>query len=383
VTGWDIIVIGLGAMGSATLQTLARRGVRVLGIEQFQPGHGQGSSGGDTRLIRQAYFEHPDYVPLLKRAYALWRQLEAESGRSLLFETGTLYIGQPDSELIAGSRLAAAVHGIDLACLDDGALAARFPAFRLPPGYVAVWEPDAGFLLCERAIHVNVDLARGCGATVHDGETVLGWTASSDGVVVETDHDRYVGGALVVAGGSWSDRLLASLRLPLTVTRQPLFWVDPGASGSAHHDLGAGPCWAVQRPDRPGLFYGFPRLPGRFGMTAGIKLAHHAPGEPADPRAPRRGAERAELNAVLDAVRPFLPGITGPQRGERVCLYTLSPDGHFIIDRHPQHDNVVYACGFSGHGFKFAPVVGEALADLALVGHTDLPVAFLRRRLPA
>jgi sarcosine oxidase len=375
--GYDVIVVGLGAMGAATLRELASRGARTLGIERFEIAHGHGSSAGDTRLIRLAYFEHADYVPLLRRAYRLWRELEEHAGQSLLFETGTLYLGTPDSELLAGSQHAAREHGLVLEHLDHAALRARAPEFRLLEGYAAAFEPEAGFVLCERALRSMADQATVHGAVICQGERVLAWEPVSGGVAVTTDRDRYRADALVLTAGSWSAALLGSLGVPLTVTRQPLFWIEPGVDA---FDLGQSPCWAIQRPDRPGLFYGFPRLSVELAPTPGVKLAHHCPGEPTQPDAPRRPAGHDELDELLEAVAPFLPRIAGPRRADRVCLYTLSADGHFVLDRHPEHAQVVFGCGFSGHGFKFAPVIGEALADLALSGRSALPVEFLRLR---
>lgn len=376
----DVIVVGLGAMGAAALRSLAVRGVRALGIEPRPVGHGDGSSGGDTRLIRKAYFEHADYVPLLQRAYRLWRDMETASGRSLLFETGTLYLGRPDCELIAGSRHAAATHGIALHAVDDAELAERFPNFRRPEDCVALFEPEAGLVLCERAVRTAVELAVAAGADTAIGERVLAWSAGQAGVVVQTERGRYQAGALVLTAGAWSAGLLQHAGVELAVTRQPLFWVAPEPARAASWELGRTPCWALQRHDRPGLFYGFPVMPVSLVANAGVKLAHHAPGESADPDRPRRPVDADELTALLDSVAPFVAGLGHRPLADRVCLYTMSADGHFVVDRHPRHANVVFGCGFSGHGFKFAPVMGEALADLVTAGGSVLPIGFLGRR---
>ena len=375
---FDVIVAGLGAMGSAAADHLARRGARVLGIDPWQPPHDAGSSGGETRLIRKAYFEHPDYVPLLARAYDNWADLEAETGDQVLYRTGTVYVGDPAGELIRGSRLAADTHGLPLLELDDPGLAELHPFLRRPEGYAALFEPDAGLLLCERAVAAQLRRAAAHGATLRYGERVLGFDRAGGpgGVEVSIGGRRVRAGALVITAGSWAPALLASLGLSLRVTRQPLFWI-PAPAG---FELGTVPCWAVQRPEAPGLFYGFPALPAAFGGHAGIKLAHHHPGEAADPDAPRSAATAAELTVLLRAVAPFLPALNGPALASKVCLYTSTADGHFVIDRHPEHPGVVFGCGFSGHGFKFASVVGEALADLALEGRSALPIGFLGLR---
>lgn len=375
---FDVIVAGLGAMGSAALDQLSGRGVRVLGIEPWGVPHGHGSSGGDTRLVRQAYFEHPDYVPLLQRAYHLWRELEADTGEALLHTVGTLYLGRPDSELISGSRRSAQEHGLRLETIDSARLARDYPLFRCPEGFDAVFEPDAGFVLCERAIRAQVARAVTRGAVLATGERLLRWEAAGSGVRVTTDRGDYAAGGLVVTLGSWAGRGVPGVGLSLRVTRQPLFWVLPARLDD--FALDRFPCWAVQRPDAPGLFYGFPALPSAMAPQLGVKLAHHAAGSETDPDAQRAPAERRELDDVLAAVSPFLPRLDGPMTGARVCLYTNSEDGHFVVDVHPEHAGVAFACGFSGHGFKFAPVMGEALADLVLEGASALPIGFLGLR---
>lgn len=372
---FDVIVAGLGAMGSAALDHLSGRGVRVLGIEPFGIPHGHGSSGGETRLIRKAYFEHPDYVPLLQRAYANWRALEADTGDSLLHTVGVLYLGEPDGELVAGSARSAADHRLALERVDEPVLARDFPGFRCPQGYVALWEEEAGFLLCERAVRAHVARGLHRGARIATGERVLDWRAHADGVEVTTDRRRYAAGTLVLTAGSWSSRLLPGLDLPLRVTRQPLFWLQPARPEA--FALGRMPCWAVQRTDAPGLFYGFPALPGQLSAQLGVKVAHHTPGDLADPEVERVPATHSECQAVLDAMTPFVPGLEGPMTASKVCLYTSTADGHFLVDLHPGHHNVVVACGFSGHGFKFASAMGEVLADLALEGRSEAPIGFL------
>jgi sarcosine oxidase len=378
VQSFEVIVAGLGAMGSAALDHLAGRGISALGLDPYPVPHDHGSSGGDTRLIRQAYFEHPDYVPLLRRAYQNWRDLEADTGERLLHQTGTVYLGPPDGELIAGSRLAAERHGVALDVLGGDELVERFPGFRCPDGYQALFEPDAGFLLCERAIHAQVKRARRRGAQIVSGERLLNWRSEGGAIEVTTNRDRYTAGALVLTLGAWSGELLGDLGLRLRVTRQPLFWLQPDDPEA--FALGNRPCWAVERPDAPGLFYGLPALPGGLGTRPGVKVAHHAPGEETRADDPRRPAEPRELQAVLAALAACVPGLQGPATHSHVCLYTNSADGHFVVDLHPRHDNVVFGCGFSGHGFKFASVVGEVLADLALGGATGQPAQFLRRR---
>lgn len=372
---YDVIVLGVGAMGAAALERLASRGARVLGIEQWSVPNSMGSSGGDTRLIRKAYFEHPDYVPLLERAYEGWRRLEALSGLELLYPTGTVYVGPPDGPLIGGSRMAAESHRLEFEPLAPAELHDRFPGFRLPDGCVSAFEPQAGFVLAGHGINAFAKLAIANGATLMSQTRVDGWRAESGGVVVSTSAGELEAGALVIAAGSWSSDICRLPRVALNVTRQTLFWIWP--ERCAEFSLGRFPCWALEIAGHPGIYYGFPACVPNTARV-GAKFAHHAPGETCEPDGPKAPPSEAEYQATLRAVRSLLPGLRGSRIGSSICMYTNSRDGHFIVDRHPDHDAVTVACGFSGHGFKFAPVMGELLADYALEGTSRLPAEFLR-----
>ncbi len=372
---YDVIVLGIGAMGAAALERLASRGARVLGIEQWTVPNSLGSSGGDTRLIRKAYFEHPDYVPLLERAYEGWRRLEASSGVDLLYPTGTVYVGPPDGPLVAGSRRAAEDHGLALELLSVDDVHERFPGFRIAQGSVAAFEPEAGFVLAGHGINAFAERAAAQGATLMTGTRVTGWRAAPDGVVVTTDAGPFQGDALVVAAGSWAPAVCQLPGLALNVTRQPLFWLWPDRSFDFR--LGEFPCWALELAGHPGIYYGFPSaIPST--LHPGVKFAHHTPGEACEPDGAKAPASEAEYQATLRSATSLLPGLRGSRVGTSICMYTNSRDGHFIVDRHPEHERVVLACGFSGHGFKFAPVMGELLADYALEGRSKLPADFLR-----
>ena len=372
---YDVIVVGLGSMGSAACWHLARRGARVLGLEQFNIPHALGSHHGASRMIRLAYFEHRDYVALLLRAYELWDLLERDSGVKLLHITGGLYLGRPDSELIAGSIRAARDHALPHEVLDRAAIAARFPQFDVPDDAIGVHETRAGFLLPEAAVAAHADQAMRRGAVLHGCEPVTAWDASGDSVSVRTDRATYRAGHLVFAGGAWSGRLVRDLGVDLKVTRQTLGWFWPRET--APFSLGRFPVWAVD-PSRGdgyrGIYYGFPMMPD----TPGVKIAHHWPTpDGVDPDTVERRPLPGDEAALREGLQRWLPAADGPLLSLQVCLYTNSPDGHFIIDRHPAHPPVTVACGFSGHGFKFASVVGEALADLATTGRSDLPIGFL------
>jgi sarcosine oxidase len=375
---FDCIVIGVGAMGAAACFHLAARGSRVLGLEQHDVPHALGSSHGETRMIRLCYYEHPDYVPLLQRAYGLWDLLERETGRRLLFVTGGLYMGPQEGDLVAGSLRSARQHGLPHEVLDHATLARRFGQFRLPADHVALYEPRAGFLMSEAAIGAMVEAAMRRGAVIHGREPVRDWSVRGETVTVRTDRGRYQAGRLLICGGAWSGRLLRDLKAPLRVTRQVVAWVWPRRPEP--FALGTLPVWAIDRPGGA-LHYGFPMVPGR----PGCKVGHHAPGAPADPDALDRTITAADEETIRPALRELIPDADGPLLSMGVCMYTMTPDGHFIIDRHPHHKQVHFACGFSGHGFKFATVVGEALADLAREGRTSQPIGFLRlgRPMPA
>ena len=370
-TVFDVIVVGLGAMGTSTCYRLAKRGVRVLGLEQFDIPHSLGSSTGFSRMIRMAYYEHPDYVPLLRRAYELWHELESDSGAKLLHLTGGLYLGAADFELISGSLQAARQHSLPHEVLATADLRKRFGQFHVPDDWVAIHEPNAGFLIPEKVIAAYADQAMQRGAQLHGREPVLEWSCAADGVTVRTSRDIYRGDHLVFCGGAWSGTLLADLGVNLRVTRQVQGWVWPREP--AKFALGSFPVWAIGNPDGS-LYYGFPMMPD----NPGVKISLHAPGIDTDPDRVARETLPGDEQTFRPALQRFLPDADGPLLAMRTCLYTNSPDHHFIIDRHPHHQHVTFACGFSGHGFKFASVVGEVLADLTIDGKTNLPAQFLR-----
>lgn len=367
---YDVIVVGIGAMGGAACWQLARRGVRVLGLEQFEIGHALGSSHGQSRMIRLAYYEHPDYVPLLRRAYTLWDEAEAASGAKLLYRTGGVYMGPPGGEVVGGALSAARLHGLAHESLDRADIARRYPQFAVPDDYAAVYEPEAGFLVPERAIAVHARLAIEAGAELHGHEAVREWHADGAGVRVVTDKGEYRAARLVFAGGAWTGKLLPILAGKLAVTRQVLGWLAPRDPGPFRIERFG--VWGVEQPDGS-LAYGFPLLP----EDVGLKLARHGRGRTTDADRVDRTITADDEREVRSIAERYLPGQTGPTLALKTCLYTNSPDGHFILDRLPGHANVVVACGFSGHGFKFTSVMGEVLADLATAGETPRPVGFL------
>lgn len=359
---YDAIVLGLGGMGSAAAYHLARRGARVLGLEQFTPGHARGSSHGRSRIFRVAYFEHPDYVPLVLRAHDLWRDLEAEAGRTLLTLTGGAMIGPRHGELVAGAERSAIVHRLPYELADAIALRSRLPVFEPGEGYAAVLEPQAGVLDPEACVAAHLDGATAAGADLHFEEPALSWSARNGTVEVTTPRGRYAAARLLVTSGPWTARVLAGLRLPLAVERNVTFWFKPADLDRFGPDRFPIFIWETQDGR---LFYGLPNADG-----LGLKVARHHAGELVDPDAVGRAVSPGEADEVRGFLRHAIPSADGEPVASLACPYTNTPDGHFILDRHPEHEQVVIASPCSGHGFKFCSVIGEILADLALAGRT-------------
>jgi sarcosine oxidase len=363
----DVIVIGLGAMGSAVAYHLARRGTRVLGVDRFPPGHTNGSSHGDSRIIRELYYEHPCYVPLVRRAYGLWTDLAGECDTTLVRVTGGLMLGPPDSTLLTGSRRSAIEHGVPFDTLSADEIRQRFPAMDPPDAFIGLWDSRAGYLEPETAVRAHLDLAERHGATLRFGERVTDWQANGDGVAVTTSEGRYHADRLVLAVGGWTATLVPDLALPLVVERQVLLWLDPEVPAASVDPFAAErfPIYICEyAPDR--AVYGFPRL------ASGVKAAVHHEGElSADPDTVRRTIDDADVARVLHALRTGVSAVLAgsPVRARTTCVYTDTPDTHFIIDAHPAHANVLIVSACSGHGFKFASAIGEAAADLV----TDRP----------
>lgn len=367
---FDVIVIGVGGMGSAACFELARRGFHVLGLEQFPLVHELGSSHGQTRIIRTAYYEHPNYVPLLRRAFARWYELERLRGVHLLTECGCLSLGKPDSEVVSGVQTAARQHSLPIRLLVGNALPSSFPQFRFASDYVGVLEQQAGFLYVEECVRAHIDAARGYGAEIHAEEPVRTWKVDGDRVAVTTDTGEYHSAKLVLTAGPWAGQLLARQGAHLRVMRQTLLWFSTVDDRQFQRD--AFPIFIAEVPD--GHFYGLPAID-----RAGLKIARHygAP-ELTSPAEIDRATSPDDEKPVRAFLHDHLPTANGPLRRAQTCIYTLSPDRHFIIDLHPEHKNVALAAGFSGHGFKFASVVGEILADLTEHGRTALPIDMFR-----
>jgi sarcosine oxidase len=352
----DVAIVGLGAMGGAAALELSCRGADVIGFDRFTPPHTFGSSHGDTRIIREAYFEHPVYVPMVQRAFELWRELERQSDTALLQQTGGLMIGVPGSALVDGALRSAREHGLQHAVLSAGDIRVRFPVLHPAPDMVGVWEPRAGVLSPEACVAAQLGQARGCGATLRFDEPVSRWQADGNHVDVFTALGRYRARQLIISAGAWVNALLPGMRLPFHIERQVLHWFEPTGDAAAFRPQRC-PIHLWQF-DGERFFYGFP------DQGAGVKLAFHHGGEITTVADVRREVTIDEVAAVRAALRRFIPAADGRVLASTVCLYTNTPDEHFWIDRHPEQTNVLVASPCSGHGFKFAPVVGEILADL-------------------
>lgn len=369
---FDVIVLGIGGVGSAVLDQLAQRGVRAMGIDRFHPPHDRGSTHGQTRVIRQAYFEHPDYVPLLGESYRLWHALEDRIGKQLYHEVGLIEVGPADGVVVPGVLRAAAEHNLSVQSMTAAEIRARWTGFSVPEDLVGVFEPGAGYLLVEECVEAHLAAAETAGATLMVDTAVQGWTATQREVRVQTDRGELAADRLVITAGAWASQMLVDSNIPLTVLRKSLFWF---ATGSADYDVAAGfPVFLFELLQ--GVFYGFPKLDVR-----GVKIAEHSGGYTVrDPLAVDRSIDPQEQRRVVDVLSLCLPDVSPRVTDHAVCLYTMSMDEHFIVDRHPVHSNVVFAAGLSGHGFKFAPALGRALADLAVDGTTTLPIEFLSRQ---
>jgi sarcosine oxidase len=370
-TSFDVIVIGLGGMGSAAAYQLAQRGQQVLGLEQFTPPHSHGSSHGRSRIIRQAYFEHPSYVPLVLRAYKLWQQLEQEVGQSLLSLTGGLMLGQANSAIVQGSLYSAQQHGLAYELLETADIHRRFPLLVPDPKTVALYELNAGFIRPEIAISAYLQRATQLGAVLRYQEPVLDWQATNRGVRVITAAAQFEAAKLVIAPGAWATQML-KLDLPLVVERQVLYWFQPVSHPeqfSAEHL----PIYVWETQDGTQL-YGFP---ADGDPSEGVKVAFFRGGQiqqHCTPATIDRTVHESEVKTMREYLHQYIPTLNGQLVNAVTCMYTTTPDEHFVIGLHPQHPQVVIASPCSGHGFKFASVIGEILAALSIEADSPYPL---------
>ncbi|GGX87663.1 N-methyl-L-tryptophan oxidase [Streptomyces fructofermentans] len=367
---YDVIVIGLGGMGSAAAHHLSARGARVLGLEKFTPVHNRGSSHGGSRITRQSYFEDPAYVPLLLRAYELYEDVERATGRDIATLCGGVMVGPPDSLTVRGSLRSATRWDLPHEMLDAAEIRRRFPTLNPADDEVALYERRAGLVRPENMVAAHLQLAARQDADLHFDEPMTRWEPCRDGVRVHTAGNTYTAGQLVICPGAWAPRLLADLDVPFTIERQVMYWFQPAG--------GVGPFRSSGHPiyiweDAAGVqVYGFPSIDG---PDLGAKVAFFRRGVECTPETIDRTVHEYEVRAMADHMARCIPTLPGRFLKAATCMYSNTPDEHFVIARHPAHpESVTVACGFSGHGFKFVPVVGEILADLALNGTTEHPI---------
>jgi sarcosine oxidase len=374
---YDVIVLGVGSMGSSACYHLAKKGFKVLGLEQFDIPHELGSHAGQSRIIRKAYGEGPDYVPLLEKAYKNWLTLESETGTQVYYKTGLTYFGAQADSFLETVKSSSRKYNIPLNDLSVEECNRKYPQFKLPQNFQRLEEPEAGFITPERSILLNVQQAVLNGAVVRTKEKVLEWKRQTAGsITVVTNRGTYKAGKLVITAGPWAGKIIPSLASKLTITRQAVAWVKP--KKWENFTLGKFPCWILENKDYD--FYGFPILPvGTFGGPLGLKLALHYPGgDTTDPDSVNRNTNVSDEEILIDFMKQFIPDGYENTLVMKTCLYTNTPDQNFIIDYLSRFEkDVVFATGFSGHGFKFVSVVGEILADLVMNGLTDLPIGFL------
>jgi monomeric sarcosine oxidase len=366
---YDIGIIGVGTMGSATAFHLAKRGYRVIAFERFRVVHDFGSHSGNTRIIRHAYHESPNYVPLVLRADALWLELKADREQPLLIRTGGLDLGPQGCSFVTEALRSCQIHHLPYEHLEAEEIRKRWPAFHIPDSWEACYNTQAGFLVVDRCIRAHTQGAEAYDAKIHEGEKVFSFEDHRSSVQIQTDQSSYEVGRLIVCAGSWTSQLLATLGLPLVVRRKTLAWLRPKTPED--FTLGKFPVYISESED--GALYGFPL----YGHP-GVKIANHHGGVEVNPDQVDRTFHERDATDVRRFARKYLPGLTEELLDGKICLYTLTPDEHFIIDFYPEKQNILIAAGFSGHGFKFAPVVGEILADLCTEGKTPYPIEMFR-----
>ncbi len=373
---YDVIVIGVGSMGSASCYYLAKSGLKVLGLEQFTLPHEKGSHTGESRFVRMAYFEDPDYVPLLKRAYQNWDHLEEVSGKKLFHKTGIVYFGETDSAQTSGVRKSSQLYNLPIEIVSPKDSQVRFTPFTIPDHYECLFEPDAGFVQPELTINCYVDLATHHGADIKEQEKLLSWNQKNGIVECITDKGTYQAKKIVFTSGAWTQQLIPQLTGTLQTTQQALLWYKPKHANQFKKDKFS--CWSITDPAYDGMFYGFPLLDS---PDPSFKIAYHAHGLDIKPEQKAKQASMEEIEPLHFFLKTYMPSLEGEIAYTKTCLYNYSPDEDFIIDFLPDHDqSVIVACGFSGHGFKFVPMVGELLKDLVVAGSSDLPVGFLGLR---
>ncbi|MES1215479.1 MAG: N-methyl-L-tryptophan oxidase [Bacteroidota bacterium] len=364
---FDVIIIGIGAMGSATACHLAKRGKKVLGIDRYTPPHSLGSSHGQTRIIREAYFEDPQYVPIVQQAYENWGKLEKEYGHPLYLQTGGLMMGEPGCDIVKGTILSAELHHLQYEIINAKEIKKKFSAFNPSDKTIAVWETRAGIIFPEEGIKAHITVAVKNNADFLFNEPAVSWQASGDGVCVTTSNGKYYADQLLLTAGAWLNNFLPGNELPLTVERQVLYWFEPASKTNAFNpDKFPVFIWT---PDNDNDFYGFPDL------GTGVKIARPHRSKPADPDTINRNVKEEEIAVIKSLLQKYIPQANGRLLSTEVCMYTNTPDNHFRIFPHPQYQQVLAASICSGHGFKFSSAIGEILSDILLYKKTSFDLS--------
>jgi sarcosine oxidase len=367
---YDAIVVGLGGMGSSALAHAAGRGMRVLGLEQFGRVHDLGSSAGQSRIIRQAYFEDAAYVPLVQHAYVRWRELAEATGLELLNLTGVLLVGMPDHDSVVNARASAILHDLDYQEWDADEIARRYPHLAPRRGEIGIFEPNAGLVVPELAIEAHLRVAHAAGAEMRFDTPLTGWheTAAGTFAVAAADGTLYEARRLALCMGAWFESIAADIGIPIVIERRVQHWFAQAAGAYGPAEL---PTFLVDRVEQPSRMYGFPNLGN------GVKAAFHAVGVPTHADELDRVVHESDIAPLRAALEAWLPGSTARYGGGKVCMYSLTPDEHFVLGTHPDDSRIVLAGGFSGHGFKFASAIGDIIADLLTDGETARDIAFL------
>ncbi len=356
---FDAIVLGLGAHGSAAVYHLSKNNIKVCGIDRFVPPHAFGSSHGQSRIIRQAYHESPMYVPLVMEAYELWNELENASSKKLLLKTGGLILGNEDSMVIKGARLSAETHNVPYEYLYNKEITKRFPALKPTEDTVAVVEQSAGILFPEECIKANLKLANDNGALLLFGEAVQSINIKNNYVEVVTNKGIYETEKLIVSVGAWLNDLLPELKLPLNIKRQVLFWFKNDDKQMQQFIQPEHLPIFIWEHNSPHIFYGFPDLGN------GIKIAPHHEGQLIHPDLLSKEVYEDEIQQMKNILDKYF-NVDAKFSSSDVCMYTNTPDEHFIIDYYPSNKNIIVASPCSGHGFKFSSAIGKMLSDMAL-----------------
>ncbi|HMO90960.1 MAG TPA: N-methyl-L-tryptophan oxidase [Pirellulaceae bacterium] len=354
---YDFAVMGLGGIGSAAFYAAAKTGVRVLGLERFDPAHSFGSSHGVTRIIRTAYYEHPNYVPLAQASIEAWRALEDFTGMQLMRLNGLLQVGPVGGSVIKGLQASIEEHQLAVEMMDGSEAARRYPKIGFRSDEICIMELTAGYLLVEDCVQSHLTAGTMCGGQAEFNTQVHNWHCQPDGTIeIQTSKGNFITKNLIVTGGPWSPAILTDLNLNLRVVRKPQIWYE--VPENIKGEMSLLPCFLFEDDDN--CFYGFPRLEG-----VGMKVAEHSGGQDiTEPDTLDRTLRQTDTERIEAFLRFRFPNINFDLVRSSVCMYTMSPDKHFIVDRHPHHQNIAIGAGFSGHGFKFAPVIGEQLVRL-------------------